>query len=132
MEAARGRRNLTAAQLSRLAGLEESYCSQVETGRRKQVRTRELLAVARVLGVRPEWLTNGEEPMHDLAPTAPYKANLEKTIESLGPVRLWSAEAIGAARGFSVDLTLAEWPAMLDRLDVAIAQVVAPKLPPKR
>ena len=127
-------RGLSANELERRAGLGSGYVTHAVKGRRPNPQIKQALALCRILEVRPEWLLFGEEPMQDIDP-GPHKPNLEKVLVALSTQRGWSKPAIAAARAYPADRELSEWPRLLDRLDVVLAQADATftqDLPPKR
>jgi transcriptional regulator with XRE-family HTH domain len=56
-------RKLTQPQLAALAGIKQPSLSEIETGETKEVSGPVLIALAKALRVRPEWLVNGDEPV---------------------------------------------------------------------
>lgn len=120
---AREARKLGSNELSRLAGLTESYVSSVETGRRTKVAADALGAVARVLHVRLPWLMEGLEPMEETPTGRAVKANLERCLE-MHPSGHWIPQAVASARLMGRDRPVGEWETILDRLQAAIAPIV--------
>lgn len=76
---ARKLRGMTQQQLAKAAGLAQVTISEVETGESKSFHGSNLIAVARVLRVSPEWLAKGIGPMEgtgtNLTPEAVSAAN---------------------------------------------------------
>lgn len=120
---ARETRKLGSNELSRLAGLTESYVSSVETGRRVKVSAEAIGAIADVLHVREAWLRRGIEPMEETPHGRVPKVNLERCLEKHGPER-WIAQAVASARLMKRDRTVGEWEQLLDRLQAAIEPIV--------
>lgn len=56
-------RKLTQPQLASAAGIKQPSLSELETGETKEISGPVLIALARALRVRPEWLVTGEEPI---------------------------------------------------------------------
>jgi transcriptional regulator with XRE-family HTH domain len=123
---ARELRGLRSNQLSRLAGLNSSYVSSVEIGRRTNVEAESLEALARVLRVRVEWLLHGVEPMEGPPIARVSKPNLERCLElHQAETGRWLPHVIAAAREYDRDHTVLAWRDILDRLHEAIGPIVA-------
>lgn len=60
---ARKQRKLTQVKLAQLAGVKQASISDLERGESRSFRGVTLVSVARVLNVRPEWLSQGKGPM---------------------------------------------------------------------
>jgi transcriptional regulator with XRE-family HTH domain len=60
---ARKARRLTQVELANKAGIKQASVSDLERGESKSFRGATLVAMARVLNVRPEWLSHGKGPM---------------------------------------------------------------------
>lgn len=71
----------TQTQLGEKAGMTQQMIQQLET--RKALTTGKMIALAGALGVRPEWLESGEEPMIDTM--TPDERELLKDFRSLVP-----------------------------------------------
>lgn len=56
---------MTQAQLAKAAGVVQATIGNLEAGLRKSAR--EVVAIAKALGVSPAWLANGEGDMHEPA-----------------------------------------------------------------
>lgn len=121
---ARESRKLGSNELSRLAGLTESYVSSVETGRRVKVSSEAIGAIADVLHVREAWLRRGTEPMEETPHGRVQKPNLERCLEKHGPDK-WIPQAVASARLMKRDRPVGEWETLLDRLQAAIAPIVS-------
>lgn len=59
---AREAANISARRLSLLGGASKNFVSNIETGTTTRPQAATLMAIARVLGVAPEYLLNGEGP----------------------------------------------------------------------
>jgi len=68
---AREAADLTQPQLAELAGVSQALISALERGVRKQ--SRSVVRLADALGVRPEWLSDGDGPM-EAGPTDQMRA----------------------------------------------------------
>lgn len=60
---ARKLRKLTQVKLAQLAGVKQASISDLERGESKSFRGQTLVSVARVLNIRPDWLSNGKGAM---------------------------------------------------------------------
>ena len=69
MVKARKEKGLSQEALAKAVGKSQSAIAAVESGRNKE--TSGLITIARVLGVRPEWLETGEGAMHPVETEAP-------------------------------------------------------------
>lgn len=56
-------RNLTQAALAKAAGIKQASLSELETGETKEIGGPTLIALAKALGVRPEWIMLNEQPV---------------------------------------------------------------------
>lgn len=54
---------MTQPQLAKEAGIKQPSLSEIETGETKEISGPVLIAIARALRVRPEWLMTGVEPI---------------------------------------------------------------------
>jgi hypothetical protein len=116
-------RDIGSNELSRRAGLNESYVSSAETGRRKDFEAAPIQALARVLRIRSEWLLEGEEPMEGSSSSRAPKPNLERCLER-NPNR-WLPIVIAGARAAHHDRPVAKWETVLDQLQTVVAPVAA-------
>jgi transcriptional regulator with XRE-family HTH domain len=66
---ARKERKLTQAELAKAATIKQASLSELETGETKEISGPTLIALAKALGVRPEWIMLNEEP---IAPDPAY------------------------------------------------------------
>lgn len=57
------RKKMRQADLAKAAGIKQPSLSELETGETKEISGPTLIALARALRVRPEWLLTGEEPI---------------------------------------------------------------------
>lgn len=60
-------RRLSQVGLAKLAGLTQPSISELESGETKEISGPTLIAISNALGVRPEWLVTGKEPMVPVA-----------------------------------------------------------------
>lgn len=68
LKEARKSKGLTQKALGEIVGVSQAAIQKVETGKANQ--TTKIIDIAQALGVRPEWLASGEEPMRaDQKPT---------------------------------------------------------------
>lgn len=65
---ARSRLGISQGEVGRRAGVSQGTIGNIESDARRN--PRELLAIARAVGVRPEWLKTGEQPMETAATLA--------------------------------------------------------------
>lgn len=70
LQAAMDAEGLNQADLAKAVGLSRAAINQVVSGATKGMKLHNLVAVARALKVRIEWLATGEEPMHPEVITA--------------------------------------------------------------
>lgn len=71
LKEAREAAGLTQPELAAKAGVSSGTIGNIESGTRKN--PRELLAIAKAVGVRPEWLKDGKLPQHESGSLASYE-----------------------------------------------------------
>lgn len=91
LKSAREAAGLSQIELAHQAGVSQGTIANIETGTRKN--PRELLSIARAVGVNPEWLKTGKAPRTNEAdtntghriesPTARYLTGPQSTAESI-------------------------------------------------
>ena len=130
LKLAREAKGLNSNALSRLISAEDSYVSQIETGKKshKAMDPVRLLAMAKALDVRLEWLVNGEDPMSPpvAEPPVHIHPNLEKLLRDPSMRRRWRPQTIAAVRADPCDdLTVGQWIDKMDSLDVHVRKLLS-------
>lgn len=109
----------------------DGFVSRLESGTRgARISQVYAEALARALHVRTQWLLHGTGPQFesDVMPAVQSaaridKPNLERVLARERTGR-WSEQAVAAARAIQTDRTEAEWPTVLDRLQVAVRRAL--------
>jgi len=88
---------LSQVQLAKKAGVGQSAIGNIEAGTRSSPRN--LLGLARALGVTPEWLADGKEPMIPAGDTQSSEQptiadSLDQLAPLLGKAKKWEKQAI--------------------------------------
>lgn len=131
LKLARELKGLKSNALSRLIDAEESYISQIESAKKSHssMRPERLIALARALDVRLEWLVNGDGPMRQVAatitePPVYIHPTLEKMLREPSMRRRWLAQTIAAVRADPCDdRSIGEWIDKLDDLDKTVRRL---------
>ena len=99
---ARKHAQLTQAQLAKLAGVSQQAINKLESGQSRD--SKRIVQIAIACGVRPEWLTSGEEPMASDAPAIAFHARTAANDDDYADVIGYSqAVGLGAAGAEAVD-----------------------------
>lgn len=83
----------------------QSSISDIETGETKEIGGANLIWIAAALGVRPEWIITGEEPMEPVVSTDElrlvhaYRATLRPALRSVGGNKDEEEDVPGQLRG---------------------------------
>ncbi|MDE1905963.1 MAG: hypothetical protein KGH75_05875 [Rhodospirillales bacterium] len=93
-----GRRKINIRQLAKACGVQYPSAHDWTTGKTKSIESENLLAAARFLSVRPDWLAKGVGPMKDAA-QAPALALVPQTALSEEEAWLLSAWRDADANG---------------------------------
>lgn len=120
-------RKLTQAQLASAAGIKQPSLSELETGETKEISGPVLIALAKALRVRPEWLVTGEEPIEP--ESVPLRSDERELVESYrGASGRWKAAILHMAklRGDQVQDEAAE------SMSVIFAKIAATPVPDAR
>jgi transcriptional regulator with XRE-family HTH domain len=136
LRAARAEANLRQEELATRAGVSQGTIANLEAGTRKN--PRELLSIARALGVQPEWLKTGKGPKHLPQDSPPHAANDQRAPYLINPDQSSTLEhhvsQLGALlqpvdevrRGAIAELlgALARQPTQADEIGAHIAALV--------
>lgn len=123
----------------RAAGLTTGFSSRIENGGKESPRADMLLKAARAMGVRPEWLLDGEEPRRPAVAHGPDPTIAELTTAIATRPGLAAALAEGGARwrvSSVVQVVTTEfdsldgtppggWPDALDRAERGASPIVS-------
>lgn len=99
---ARKHAQLTQTQLAKLAGVSQQAINKLESGQSRD--SKRIVQIAMACGVRPEWLTSGEEPMASDTPPLAVHARMAANEDDYTDVIGYSqAVGLGAAGAEAVD-----------------------------
>jgi transcriptional regulator with XRE-family HTH domain len=133
---ARKQRGLGTNELNRLVqlkvghGVSGGYISSIESGRRKNIGFPYGTAICSALAIRPDWLSDGVEPMEvesgehiAVAKAAKMHENLRHVLDALNVKGRWHPVTIAMARELPEDMSVQLWPATLDRIEKTIEKL---------
>ena len=90
LKSARALRNLTAEELANLSGISRSYITKIENGRKTEVSTKTIAALAKALAINPDYfhLQGAALPTDCIPDLSPELVNLLSQAESLPFLKL--------------------------------------------